>query len=747
MIWGTLSIPQEWLRLQGCRGEIAPEPEREGALHLLVAYRAAGYARRGSSHAKRSLVARSPATESAAGSLTLGGLGPRAWAGAVFAASLALRLVFLFDIRANPFFRVPVIDAEYYHQQALLLVSGTPLPLAPFQMPPLYPFVLSLVYRLFGPDLVAAHLLQVVLGAATAMLTFLLAHRVAQTRLEPRPALAAALVAAAFTATSKALLFLEADLLATPLAVCLDLLAVWLFVRAVDSPRLAWPNLVASGLVLGLAALCVPTVLVCVPFWAVWLAWRRRAPRAALAFVALVALPILPVTWRNHQVSGEWVSISANGGINAWMSNNPDWQRTSALRPGPEWRAMQELPLRTAGIVQSSERDRWFGRQAFEWWLKSPLQAIAGTARKTMLLVHDHEIMRDFDFYYFKDHFSALLRLPGWSFSWLFTLAIVGMVGARRVTPLIDVPAIRALDLFLLGYALGIVVFLAAARYRAPLLPLLAVWAGMGVVWIGRQVRSRSWRALSRPAAVAAIALLVSELDVFGVDRVDVAEAEYRIATTFEKQGRLPEAIARYDANLQRDPDHALSAARAALCAQQMGRTQEAVDRYETLLERHPDYAEAAVNLANLAWQGGARDAAAHYFEVALHADPYLAQAHASQGRFLRAGGDAPGAVRALTEALRLDPTWQLLRIDLAAALLAAGDRNGAQRELDRALAIIRPAPPELWLVQGDFLAADGRAAAAQAAWRQGAALQGGNPATQEELARRLAAAISPGGH
>lgn len=688
-------------------------------------------------------------TAPAADGARLAGLGARAWAGVVFGAAFLLRLVFLLDIRGNPFFRVPVIDAEYYHQQGLLLASGTPLPHAPFQMPPLYPFVLSLLYRAFGPDVVAAHVLQIVLGAGTATLTFLLARRVAATCLAPRPALGAALVAAGFVATSKALLFLEADLLATPLAVFLDVLGVWLFVRAVGGGRVSWRHLAAAAIVIGLAALCVPTVLVCVPVWAVWLAWRRRAPRAALAFVALVALPIAPVTWRNHQASGEWVAISANGGINAWMSNNRDWRRTSALRPGPEWRAMQELPMRTDGIVQSSERDRWFARQTFKWWLRSPAEALVSVLQKTLLLVHDHEVMRDFDFYYFKEHFSRLLRFPGWSFSWLFALAAVGLVarrerGAQRVPPtaapqppFAALPSARALDLFILSYALGVIAFLVAARYRAPLLPLLAVWAGIGAVWLATLLRRRAWRALVRPGLAAAAALMVSEIDVFGVDHVDIVEAEYRVATTFEKQGRLPEALALYDANLQRDPEHALSAARAALCAQQLGRTQEAVDRYENLLERHPDYAEAAVNLANIAWQGGARDAAAHYFEVALRADPYLPQAHASQGRFLLVGGDAPGAVRSFREALRLDPTWQLLHIDLAAALLATGERAAARRELDAALAVIQPAPPELRLVQGDVLAAEGSTTAARTAWEQGAAL-GGNPAIQQELARRL---------
>jgi tetratricopeptide (TPR) repeat protein len=672
------------------------------------------------------------------------GLDTRAWTGVVFGVALLVRVVYLVDISGNPFFRTPVIDAEFYHQQAQSLARGEPLAPVPFQMPPLFPFVLGIVYRLTGGSLVAAHVLQVLFGSGTAALAFALGRRAAAGRLGARLGIAAGLVAAGFAATSKALLFVEGDLLATPLAVFLDVLGLWFLARWSESApgaRHANGHLAAAGVVFGLSALAMPQVLVCVPVFAVWIAWRRRRPLAGAVFLLMVALPILPVALRNLRASGEWVPISANGGINLWMGNNPDWRRTSTLRPGPEWRAMQELPMR-AGVIPSSDRDRWFQRQAFGFWTAQPGAALRAFATKAWMLVHDHEIMRDVDPYFFASRYSRVQRLPGWSFSWLLGLAVVGLVWVRRKRVLsaggllVSSGTERVLHIFLASYAAGIVLFFVASRYRAPLLPVLAVFAGAGGVWLAVELRARRWRAAVPAVAALVAAVVVSEVDLLGVDRIDIVEAEYRVATTFDKQGRWADALALYDANLARDPNHALSAVRAAVCAERLGRAQEAVDRYEALLERRPDYAEAAVNLGHLASRAGDRGAAEHYYQRAVAAAPYMPQAHAAYGQFLLQVGDAAGAVAGMERALLYDPTWTLLRVDYASALLRIGATPAARREIEAAAAVM-PSSPHLELVRGDVLAAEGDFAGARAAWERGLRLAPADPELTERLRGR----------
>jgi tetratricopeptide (TPR) repeat protein len=650
----------------------------------------------------------------------------------VFAVALAVRVVYLLDIRTNPFFTTPVIDAEYYHQTAQALATSG-VGRAPFQMPPGYPLLLSLLYRIFGMSFLAAHLLQICLGATSAALTFAIARRVARTATGGSRSDGVGLLAAGFVATSKALLYLEGDLLATPLAVALDLLVLFFLVRWVQD-GMRRRDLGLAAIALGLSALVVPLVLATVPLLAVWIGARRRRPWVALAWLGLVALPILPVTVRNWRASGEFVPVSANGGINFWMGNNPDARRTASTRPGPEWRAMQELPLRAGKVLASSARDRWFWQEGARFWLQRPGRAVLQTAEKVLLLLHNHEAMRDFDFYYFRDHFSWVLRAPGWNFAILFSLAVLGFGWARS-----RAAADTLLLVYLASSAAALTLFFVTGRYRAPLLPVLAVYAAEGVAWIASRVRVRAWRQLRVPALAGAAVFVLSSVDFVGADRVDAVEAEYRVATTYEKRGQLPDAILRYDAVLARDPGHALAAARAGVCSQRLGRMQEAIDRYEALLERHPDYAEAAVNLANIAWQHGNNDEAEHYFQVALQADPFLAQAHASYGLFHLQRRDAPGAVAAIAEALAYDPTWDALRLDYVRALLAAGDTRAALVEIDRAGRLL-PENGQIELLRGDVFKAAGSAQRARAAWERGLQLDPANG----ELRRRLAALAIP---
>ena len=69
------------------------------------------------------------------------------------------------------------------------------------------------------------------------------------------------------------------------------------------------------------------------------------------------------VTVRNWAVSGEFISLSWNGGVNFYLSNHPDYDRLVGIRQGPEWEALMEQPL-AAGQVGYAEHSAYFYRQA-----------------------------------------------------------------------------------------------------------------------------------------------------------------------------------------------------------------------------------------------------------------------------------------------------------------------------------------------------------------------------------------------
>jgi 4-amino-4-deoxy-L-arabinose transferase-like glycosyltransferase len=95
----------------------------------------------------------------------------------LFALALAVRLLYLFEASSGPAFLVPLVDAETYHRVATALASGEASTDALFWQPVFYPLFLSVLYKIVGPSVVAARIVQAVLGAVTAALTYRLGRR------------------------------------------------------------------------------------------------------------------------------------------------------------------------------------------------------------------------------------------------------------------------------------------------------------------------------------------------------------------------------------------------------------------------------------------------------------------------------------------------------------------------------------------------------------------------------------------
>ncbi|MBI5365644.1 MAG: hypothetical protein HZA54_01295, partial [Planctomycetes bacterium] len=81
---------------------------------------------------------------------------------------LALRAALILALAEHPFLKEPVGDAGYYDRWAQEIAAGDVWGRRVFLLDPLYPYLLGLVYRLFGRDLVLARLLQAALGVGGA---------------------------------------------------------------------------------------------------------------------------------------------------------------------------------------------------------------------------------------------------------------------------------------------------------------------------------------------------------------------------------------------------------------------------------------------------------------------------------------------------------------------------------------------------------------------------------------------------
>src|SRR5437879_5458681 len=90
--------------------------------------------------------------------------------GTIVALATMLRVDHVLLLRATPWFDHLVVDPEYYDEWARRIAAGDWLGDRPFYMDPLYPYLLAVVYRVWGRDLLLVRLLQVALAAGSCEL-------------------------------------------------------------------------------------------------------------------------------------------------------------------------------------------------------------------------------------------------------------------------------------------------------------------------------------------------------------------------------------------------------------------------------------------------------------------------------------------------------------------------------------------------------------------------------------------------
>jgi 4-amino-4-deoxy-L-arabinose transferase-like glycosyltransferase len=234
----------------------------------------------------------------------------------VFASALCVRLVCWRDARALAVAVQTAVTENYKHQGRLFLENGALSFFVPGSAtndpellghPPGYPFVLALVYRIFGESDAAAQLFQIVCDSLAAGLVLLIAAEILP--------LGAAVTAGALSALAPQFCWNSVLLLPDTLAVLPVLLAVLLILRA-DGGR-ALLKVFAAGALVGLSCWLRANALLLAPFMllaAPLLFARGARVRASLALVAGALLVVAPLTIRNAVVFGHFIPVSLGAG-------------------------------------------------------------------------------------------------------------------------------------------------------------------------------------------------------------------------------------------------------------------------------------------------------------------------------------------------------------------------------------------------------------------------------------------------
>jgi len=341
-------------------------------------------------------------------------------------------------------------DMVDYHARAQLLLEGKSLPDS--LRGPGFPAWLALLYALPGDDLLAARVGNAVLGAATAVLTGVLALEF----VGRKAATAAAFIVALYPASALFSVYILTE----------GLYGFLTLATLVTARRVGHARTVASGVLTGLSAMTRSLGIALIPtLWAGYLlGWRRRGWRWTIGQCAVLALACVVTLgpWLRHtaRVSGGAMLDSASA-LNVLLGNNP--------------RARERL--------QHADRNQRALERSWQWIRENPARALQLSAMKMVYLWGLEG--REHAWAYSNGYFGAreVRTVKAWGVLLLVAfplLALPAVVGMLRPGLLETLSGVHIAVMLALTTALHAISF-SETRFHLPLVPLLAVLAARGV--------------------------------------------------------------------------------------------------------------------------------------------------------------------------------------------------------------------------------------------------------------------------
>ncbi|UCG51376.1 MAG: glycosyltransferase family 39 protein, partial [Candidatus Latescibacterota bacterium] len=403
-----------------------------------------------------------------------------------FLVGLLVRIIYVFTFRESPFYHSLLVDAQWHDNWAREWANGTwSMDGRAFFRAPLYPFWLSLIYRVFGHDLMVARIVQALLGAGTAAALAGCGWRIGGRK--------TALWAGGIAALYGPFIYFDAEFLIPNLL--LALLAWSLFFALAPPSRRSY---VISALLLGLAVIARPTALVLLPVVFIFL-WGRLRTNPALrkqlaTLTVLVTLaPAFVVTVFNAIEENTFVFIASQGGVNFYAGNHENASGRSVAIPEFEeaqnsWAdfvtGSYRVPQAELGRrVSSREMSGYWSKKAWNWITAEPVDAFLLTLKKAYYALNAYEMPNNRDIY-FERPFPLnvfLWKTPLFAFPWglIFPLALMGAIIGLQIR---DKRSFVGLLLgWLVLYAVFLVPFFLCARFRLGLVPAMILLAAIAL--------------------------------------------------------------------------------------------------------------------------------------------------------------------------------------------------------------------------------------------------------------------------
>lgn len=584
------------------------------------------------------------------------------WPAVVFAAAIAVRALYLATVVGDPFFTYleHIPDAHLFNNWAASIAAGENLyGDQVFFIGPLYGYFLALIYKILGQNLFLVRVVNILLGAATAVVIYGTARRV----FNKPAAVAAGLTWALFLPA----LFFESLVLPAALVCFLVSIGIYASVVGLGENGKAWYFAVA-GAAFGLAVLDRTNLLLAVAAGAILLAfvaaqsrWRR-----VVAFVSPVILLIALTTIRNAVVAHDLVPISSQGGVNFYIGNGAGaagvYRTPFDISGRPETlnvTAATEIAEAATGreMKPSAVSNYWFAR-GLERLRNDPWWAVRLYWQKARLFTNNLEVSLNADYYFMRFVTPFHRWVPPW-FGLVFAFGLAGIV----LTFAERTPARWFLLVYTGAYAVSVIAFFVTSRYRLPALPALVVVAAGGAVWLVGLFAKKRWK------AAAVVSVIVIAGFAFSLWRLPGGDPEAGFAQSYYRYGKYYFEAGKYDAAIkylakatEHEPSYAPPYRLLGICYEEHNLPESALDAFEMAVALDPENPANNYNLGAAFNSRGRADEAVFYLHRAVEAAPDRADYWRELGLAYTAAEKYTSARTAYKRSLEIDPdaadTW-----------------------------------------------------------------------------------------
>lgn len=548
-------------------------------------------------------------------------------------------------------------DSYYYYLWARDIGSGEYLGgNRAFMKWPLYAYFLAFVFAIFKNNILAVYFLQTLLGLINCFLVYLIA-RVLFNRF-------AAVAAALLCAFYGTFIFYEGLMMYVILSLFLNSCLFLLMLHVQNRP--AMNKLFWLGVFLGICAITQANVILFGVFAVIWILKKnglplREAMKQFSCFVLGLSIIVGAVALRNFFVEKDFVLISGNLGFNFYLGNNP--KATGKFFCPDNIVSNQEDMFRDARIIAKMETGRnlktsqvsaFWVKKAFDFIRDKPKEFIRLLGKKTMYLFSTERFVHDIEFEFIKNKIG-IFKVLQMDLSIIMPLCILGMfLGIKRHKE------IALLYLVIITLSISIVAFFVTARYKAALVPFLAIFAGYGLFCIVDAVRNRLYPRIIFLFLLLALSCGFSNLEkVFAyrtkIKPIDKSEAiNYHLTKAME-----------YEHN--RDYMNALKELRFAYALA-------------------PESREVLFRTAIIYFYKNDLESAEQKFAEVAKIYPYSVDAYFNLGFIYNTERRFTEAVTMLTKAAFLDPDDARINFQLGVAYKSLADVQAAKREFNLTL-------------------------------------------------------------